>query len=384
MKQSKIKTNSNLIDWMVSAFNTFTEKNPLSLQTGTESESSAGQRDPRNPWKATEKLANLVIPTIAPPMENYNEFLHQQQLEKLSHLKQPQMSYPPSSTSVKPIHSAPLSISITSTHANVTYTVNGPVLFTRHDLGQTITSNSKKFDQCCLLLCLAATIKLNPADLATYFTARASMLLEANTLYNKHQELQDDWTNFCHPSHPPNFMHLVSNFPHTTNNNWAGSFKLGGTVDLLHMTTLAPSEVCNCSILFITDDNTDGSDSHDIHIDKNDLPNRLAYFPPREVTQGTTPTSIIILHRHSHYTILSPSNNSDNNAIFQILSFLDESTAISRHHPYIPSNYSARIPNIAHLVGCSSLCTDIDSLSTSHGLLYKDIHWTLTTQLTSR
>ena len=375
MKQSKTKTNSNLIDWMVSAFNTFTDSNPISLQTETESESSATvQRDPRNPWKTTKKLANLIIPTMAPPMENYNEFLHQLQLQKFLHLKQPGKHYPPSSTSVvAPIHSAPLSISVTSTHANITYTVNGPALFTRYDFGQIITSNSKQFGQCCLFLCLAAAIKLNPADLAAYFTTRASMLCEVNTLYNKHQELQDDWTNFCHPSHPPNFTHLVSNFPYAKKNNWAGSFTLGGTVDLHHMTTLAPSEICNCSILFITDDNSDGSDSHDIYIDKNDLPNRLAYFPPREVTQGTTPTSIIILHRHSHYTLLTPSNNSDNNAILQILSFLDESVAIARHYPYIPSNYSAQIPNFAHLVGCSSMCTDIDSLSISHELLYKDI-----------
>ena len=370
MKQSKIKTNTNLIDWMVTAFNTFATHNPLSLQTETESESSGSDkpRDPQNPWKP---LTNLIPPGMPPLFQHYNEAVHQYQAEKAAHLKQAKIFYSPSLTSLSPLHSTPLSISFTKTIENTVYTVEGPMLFTRYDFGQLTTIEERKVGNTCLLLCLAAATKLNPADLSTYFTSRTKMLSEANLLYDKHEELRDDWANFCHPSSPPNFSHLASNFPRTQKDDWAGSFTLGTSIALNHISTLAPTEICNCSILFITDDPSD-NDNHDIHIDISDVPNRLAYFPPRDIIEGTTPISIIILHRHNHYTLLSPLT-SQHDAIGQILTFLGASAA-ARHHPYIPLQYSHDIPNIAHLVGLSSLCTDTDTLDTAHRLLHKDIY----------
>ena len=369
MKQSKAKTNTNLIDWMVSDFNAFTTHNPLSLGTETDSESSSATseklRNPANPWAP---LANLIPPGMLPPFQNYNESLHQYQADKRAHLNQPKISYTPSSTPLSPIHSTSLSISFTTTVENIVYTVEGPLLFTRYDFGQFTTFKDKQVGNTCLLLCLAAATKLNPADLASYFISRTTMLTDANRLYDKDKSLRDNWEIFCHPSPPPNFVHLASNFPLTKIADWAGSFTLGATLAFNHISTLAPSEVCNCSILFITDDPSD--DNHDICIDAADAPNRIAYFPPREL-HDTPPIPVIILHRHNHYTLLSPLKP-QHDAINQILTFLGDSAAC-RHHPYIPLQYSHAVPNIAHLVGLSSSCIDIDALHVAHQLLHKDI-----------
>jgi undecaprenyl pyrophosphate synthase len=64
MKQSKIKTNTNLIDWMVNAFETFTSNNPLSLHTDTEDGSAneaVERRNPLNPWGRQQQQEQLQI-----------------------------------------------------------------------------------------------------------------------------------------------------------------------------------------------------------------------------------------------------------------------------------------------------------------------------------
>ncbi len=405
MKQSKVKSNTNLIDWMVSTYNTFTSQNPLSLQTETEEGSSTDreQRDPKNPWTHHQQSAST--PALDPPHQLQNlqsdvqaqqkqqqqqqqqQQQHQQQqqqqqqlqlriespaefqAQKQAHLNQPKTTFPPSSTSLSPIYSTSLSISFTKTVQEIASCVEITILFTRYDFGQMITVNKKRYGNACLLLCLSAQTELNPADLALYFTARTIMLSDAKALYDKHEQLRDAWTNFCHPALPHNYLHLASNFPYTSKSEWAGSFKLGNIADFNHIATLAPSEICNSSILFITDDSPD--DEHDIHMLISDAPNKMAYFPPKHITPGITPTCIIILHRNFHYTLLAPLDD-EHGTIDRILLILGDS-APHRYHPYIPSQYSPHIPNIAHIVGLASNCIDIDDLKTNHSLMCKDI-----------
>jgi hypothetical protein len=464
MKQSKIKTNTNLIDWMVSTFDTFTANNPLSLRTETEEGSASDrpqQRNLQDPWgrqqlpasthtleaqqqqqqqqdpeqqqllqaqllaaastatrnttidkqqqqqqlilqdlqpllerqiqdqqqeiqhridsrrqpqeeNAQAPLANLIPPDTAPLFANQNEALHAYQAQKNAHLNLPKTIFPLSTTSLSPTHSTSLSISFTRTVEKVVYCVEGPILFTRFDFGQMLTVEDKEYGNCCLILCLAAQTKLNPADLALYFTTRAHMLTDANALYDKIELIRDDWTNFCHPSPPPNFLHLASNFPRTQGRakaDWAGSFKLGTTIDFHHISLLAPSEICNSATLFITDNSAD--DDNDINISLLDAPYKTAYFPPREPVPGVTPSCIIILHRNNHYTLLTPLDH-DELTIHQILTILGESAPF-RHFPFISSKYSPQTPNIAHLAGLSSDCIDLDDLRVSHQLMCKDI-----------
>jgi hypothetical protein len=315
------------------------------------------------------KLSNLIPPDMLPLFENYNETLHESQNRKHAHLKMPKITFPASSTSLSPTHSTPLSISFTRTVKGIVYCTEKPMLFTRYDFGQMITVEGQRYGNACLILCLAAQTKLNPADLALYFSTRTQMLNDAIALYDKHELLRDSWANFCHPSPPPNFVHLVSNFPRTFKDDWAGSFTLGSTIAFNHISTLAPTEICNSSILFITDNSL--QDNHDIEILISDAPNKMAYFPPKEIASGATPTCIIILHRNDHYTLLAPLTQ-EHDTIDQILDILKES-APSRHHPFIPSQYSPQTPNIARIVGLASLCADIQSLTTHHQLMCKDI-----------
>jgi hypothetical protein len=95
----------------------------------------------------------------------------------------------------------------------------------------------------------------------------------------------------------------------------------------------------------------------------------MAYFPPKQI--ASTPTCIIILHRNTHYTLLATLKR-DHGTIDHLLHILGES-AVHRHHPYIPSQYSADVPNIAHIVGLASDCADIDDLNINHQLMCKDI-----------
>jgi hypothetical protein len=243
------------------------------------------------------------------------------------------------------------------------------MLFTRYDFGQMLTVDGKRYGNSCLLLCLAAQTKLNPSDLALYFATRAHMLNDVTALYDKNELLRDSWANFCHPSPSPNFVHLASSFPRTQTQDWAGSFSFGTIIDFHHISLLCPSEICNSSILFITDDST--NDIHDINISVIDAPNKVAYFPPKEITSDTTPTCIIILHRNNHYTLLAPLTY-EHDTIDRILIILGES-ASNRQFPFIPSKYSQDTPNIARIVGLSSHCLDIDGLRVSHQLMCKDI-----------
>ena len=366
MKQSKIKKNTNLIEWMVSTFESFiSQHSSLQNTTDTESSSSEKSRDKANPWGAP--LKNLVLPASLPP---FNETLHQYQKQKTAHLNQPKTVFPPSSTSLSPLESTPFSISFTKTENGTAYTIEKPILFTHYDFGQFITLDGKTFGNCCLLLCLAAAAKLNPVNLAQYFTARQQMLCDANTLYEKHESIRDAWASFCSTT---NFSHLASNFPRTSlEQEWAGSFSLGTAIDFNHICSLAPSEICSCSILVITDNSSsENSNCSDVSIEASFAGNKLAYFPPKILNQTTPQTTIIILHRDNHYTLLTPTTP-ETDCMNQLLSIFNTSNPL-RHLQYIPSEYSHSTPPFAHLVGLSLPCADIHDMETAHQLLHKDI-----------
>jgi hypothetical protein len=376
MKQSKIKTNTNLIDWMVKTFDSFTSHNPLSLQTDTETDGGSAielRRNPQNPWQAPRPnpLPNLVLPGFAPLFENYNEFLHKLQAEKRTHLATPRIVTPPSLTSLSSIETSSISISFTTTVEDIPYTVQGPMLFTRHDFGQFTTIDGRKWNNACLLLCLASATQLDPTLLAHYFTARKRMLCEADTLYQQHQTLRDHWASFCFLSE---YSHFGSCFPRSlTEQEWAGSFTLGKTIDFNHICALAPLEICNCSILFITDNSLpDNHNRSDIFIELSTAPNKISYFPPTTTDEDTPLTFIIILHRDSHYTLLTPSTLHDNvlphNYTDEILAFLT-----LNHQIHIPAAYSSNTPPIARLVGLAYPCSDTTEMETAHRLMLKDI-----------